>query len=162
MAPQQHIDRGMAERPGEQAKALWTVRILWAALLMGQLIFLGVIVVVWETNPSFQPSPDVVKILFPIVIGMLLVGVPIGYVWRGQVYKRYWQDNVVAPQGYVGGNLFLLALCEGISLFGLATTMLNGSLWPTVVPSVIAMAVQVVNWPNGQAMVPVDPVFDRQ
>ena len=140
-------------------KALMTTRLVWVALLMGQVMFLFVIVFLWSSSGAFQPSSDTAWILFLVAVVMLVLAVPVGYVCRQQIYKRNWVGDVITPQGYLTGNVVLLALCEGVSMLGLVATLLNGSLWPMLVPSVIAMTVQGINFPNGRAMNPAQPVF---
>jgi len=134
-------------------------RVIWAAMLMGQGMFLFVIVFLWSSGASFQPSPDTAWLLFLVTVVVLVSAVPVGYVCRQQIYKRNWVGNVITPQGYLTGNIVLLALCEGVSMLGLVATLLNGSFWPTLAPSVIAIGVQVINFPNGRAMHPPQPVF---
>lgn len=153
MAPQNTTHPLPADR------ALMTTRLIWAAMLMGQVIFLFVIVFLWSSSASFQPSPDTAWVLFLVTVAVLVSAVPVGYVCRQQIYKRNWVGDVITPQGYLTGNVVLLALCEGVSMLGLVATLLNGSLWPTLAPSVIAMAVQVINFPNGRAMNPAQPIL---
>jgi hypothetical protein len=142
------------------AASLRVIRVIWLALLMGQIGFMFAIVVVWHGSTGFQASPEQGRLIFLITVGMLLVSVPLGYFIRSQTYKRNWQGTQITPQGYFVGNLILLAMCESVSLTGLVATLLSGRLWPTILPSVAAMAVQVVNFPNGRAMRPAYPDFN--
>lgn len=155
MAPQHHPPTD----PTPANRALTTTRLIWAAMLIGQVMFLFVIVFLWSSNAAFGPSPDMAWLLFQAAVVTLIVAVPVGYVCRQQVYKRNWVGDAIKPQGYLTGNVVLLALCEGVSMLGLVATLLNGSLWPTLAPSVIAMAVQVINFPNGRAMQPAPATF---
>ena len=88
----------------------------------------------------------------------MVIVIPIGYILRTQIYKRGWRGPVITPGAYLTGNVVLLGICEGSSLFGLVVTFLNGSLWPTIIPSVIAMGVGAINFPNGLAMQPTGPL----
>lgn len=140
-------------------------RILWAAMLMGQLIFLGVVsLIISQPQPptSNPPDPAVWRIVFIVSVAMLLVLIPIGYFVRAQVYKRAWRDDVVAPGGYLAGNLILWACCEGIGFFGLVNTLMSRSFWPALVPTAVALAVMAINYPHGKPMQPAVPFPSMQ
>jgi len=139
-------------------QALQVVRVIWAALLMGQIGFLCAIVVLWNANVSLPTlSDDVLRLLLIVDFGLPIFVVPVGYFLRSQTYKKHWQGPAVTLRGYLMGNLVLLALCEAVAIFGLVVTLMMKTLWPAVIPSVLAMAVQIINFPNGQAMQPSDP-----
>ena len=135
------------------SRALIILRVVWAALLMGQLIFMGVIAALPSLEPDFQADPRIGQIVFFASLAMLISAVPVGYFVRGQIYKKHWRDDVVHPMGYVLGNFFLLALCEGVALIGLTAAMLGGHMGYAA-PGFIAMAVQVINFPHGRPMWP--------
>ena len=146
---------------------LITTRIIWGALLAGQIGFLFVILVIWsqEDAAAVEHSEDVAQIVGYVAIAMLVVLTPIGYFIRSQVYKANWQGDVVKPLGYARGNIILLAMLEGTAFFGLIGTLIERSFssLPFVV-AVIAMAIQVINFPNGRPMFEqreVDTTYDR-
>ena len=134
-------------------KALTTLRAIWAALLFGQISFMGFIAVNQASNPSAASDPQVGKIMFFVALAMLVTSVPIGYFIRSQVYKKNWHQDVITPSGYVTGNVILLSLCEAVALTGLAAAYISGVMW-YVGPSMVAMAVQVINFPHGGPMRP--------
>ncbi len=134
-------------------KALMTIRLIWAALLAGQIMFMVVIAVLQSINASPQADPQVAQVLFLVALAMLTTMIPVGYFIRNQVYKKNWQEDVVTPGGYVSGNILLLALCEGVALVGLVAVLIGGVIWYAV-PSLVAMAVQVINFPHGRPMWP--------
>ncbi len=145
----------MAEMTAE--RALRVLRLLWAAMLGTQLTGLVVFVAML---PGRSPNMGAGWTIFIGATVMLAVSVPAGYFARSQLYKRHWEGNRVTPRGYLTGNVVLLSLCESVGLLGLVGVLVSGSVWPCVVPAVIAMAVQVVNFPTGHAMGPTDGVFD--
>jgi hypothetical protein len=99
-------------------------------------------------------SDDAAKLFIYASWAMVIAAVPLGYFLRMQSYKRHWQGDVIAPQGYLVGNLLLWALCEGCSLVTIAFCLLVGSLWPAIAPSLVALSVQVLNYPDGRPMFP--------
>lgn len=140
--------------------ALRNLRIIWAALLGGQIVFLMVIAVLAAQGTAGTGAPgggggaaSVVVILGFVAAGLLVSGVIIGLFIRNQIYKANWQGDVVTPAGYFQGNLVFLALLEGVAMVGLVAALLAGTLMtPAIIPSVIAMGIQVINFPNGRPM----------
>jgi hypothetical protein len=148
MSPTQNSNPVTAKR------MLLTTRVMWFALLAGQLVWV-MFVAMLISNGMVAPVKDEVAAKFLIVSwAMVIVAVPLGYFLRMQTYKRHWQADVIAPQGYLVGNLFLWALCEGCSVVTIGFALLEGTLWPSLVPSLVALSVQVFNYPDGRAMFP--------
>jgi F0F1-type ATP synthase membrane subunit c/vacuolar-type H+-ATPase subunit K len=139
----------------QRIQVLRNARIMWAALLFGEIAF-GAIVAALISG-AFGDAPAADPDLAPIMTGVglltLVTVVPIAYFIRGQIYKRFWRDHAVAPQGYFTGNLLLWAMCEGVALFGLVVVLVTGS-WSPLLVAVVAMAVQIVNHPHGRPMLP--------
>ena len=134
---------------------LTTTRIVWAAMLVGQVVFLVIVLVILSRRSGgggSQASPDMTKILGYLVIAMLLGATAIGYFIRSQVYKANWQGDAVTPHGYARGNIILLAMLEGVAFFGLIVTIVHGSCGLAFAAAAIAMAIQVVNFPHGRPM----------
>ena len=141
----------MDNAPNSPRGSLVTLRIIWAALLLGQLIFLAI--VVWLIRqPGERPpvSPDLRRTLFILCAAWLVMAVPVGYFIRWKMYEKARRpDGAVAAGGYVTGNIILLALCEGVSLFAIVGILLTRELTPFIYITVIAVAVQAVNVPTG-------------
>ncbi len=140
--------------PTDPRKALLTLRILWASILIGLLVFLGVVLVV-KAEPSRDADlKSMHDLLFYINCGMLFVGLFVGYTLRNQFYKRHWEGEVVTPQGYTNGNLVLWAIAEGCGFFSLTIVLISGTMTPYIWPAVGAAASIVINFPNGRIMFP--------
>jgi hypothetical protein len=142
------MEPGKAQQP-TPAGTLLVTRIIWAALLMGQVIFL---VIVLTIGPGFaEPDPELMQILLYVLFAMLVTMVPIAYVVRGVIYNKGRRDGV-QPQAYATGNILFLAMCEGVGFAGLTFALLNRGGGPHLIVALIAMAVQVINFPTGRAM----------
>ena len=132
-------------------QSLRTVRIIWAALLMGQVVFL--VIVMWLIRqPAERPpvDPNVRRTLLIICAAWLATAVPIGYFIRLKAYEKgRGPDGAVAPGSYATGNIILLALCEGVSLFAIVGILLSRQVMPFIYPTVLAIAVQALNFPTG-------------
>jgi len=135
--------------------ALATLRIIWAALLVGELVFLGVIFFLLRgANPPAPGPADVTRMLFFASIVFLAGGVVVGFVLRSRLYNPRQADGSVAPGKYVTGNIIFLALCEGPAFFGLVVCMLSGHFLPAVAVPAVAMAIQLLNFPTGAPLEP--------
>jgi len=139
-------------------QALFTSRLIWFAMIMGQLVFMLVVVLAVWPGGSYEGS-EITMLMTYVNIAMLLTTVPVVFFVRNQIYKKNWQENRVTPQGYVTGNIVLFAGCEGVALFGIVVTMLHGSFGLPIVPAVIALGVLAFNFPNGRPMEGQDPAF---
>jgi hypothetical protein len=133
-------------------KILVRLRMVWVAMLFGQAVFLLVAALILEGDATYHTFPDVGEIIFPVSLAMLVTMVPLGYFLRSQTYKKNWVGRVVTPIGYFNGNLALFVMCEAVSMTGLVGVLLQRVFWPMVLPSVLVMAVQVINFPTGSAM----------
>jgi len=138
-------------------RALLTTRLLWLILLMGQGFLVFVIHFVWKNVAASDEPNSSAQILTSISIGTLLVVLPLAFAVRGHTYKKYWRGNAITPRGYLNGNLVFFILCEMVSLFALLNVMLQRTYWPYVIPAVIALLAQLINFPNGKAMEPAPP-----
>jgi hypothetical protein len=140
------------------ATALLTTRLFWALLLGAQVFFALFVYSVASGRTLPGTTPEVVRLLSLVTVAALLILVPLGYYVRGQTYKKHWRGHAIAPRGYISGNLPLLLMCAAVSVLGLVTMLVQrGWWWPTALTTAAAVAVQVVNFPNGRAMEPVPP-----
>ncbi len=135
----------------EPKSAMATARLLWTMLLLGQGALLAGASALVLMNMGGQ-QPDTGYMLSYIALFMCVTMIPAGYVLRAQTYKRHWVGPSVRPRGYLLGNVILWAICEGIALLGLVATVFSGVLLPTLIPTILALGVLVVNFPNGAAM----------
>jgi cytochrome bd-type quinol oxidase subunit 2 len=141
------------QQPQSPPQALRTIRVLWFALLLGEVLFLGVIVFLLSTGNAVTSMPaETIQLLFYINSAMLAAAVPLGHFLRRKRYEAARDGDVVTPQGYLSGNILLYAMCEGQALFSLVIVMMAGQYLPYVVPAIVAMTVQVLNWPTGAPM----------
>ncbi|MFI5381738.1 MAG: hypothetical protein ACHRHE_20770 [Tepidisphaerales bacterium] len=124
-------------------KALLTLRIIWAALLMGQLMFLGIILSGVLQQQFGQPRPVLTWTCFI----MAAVIIPVTYVIRTFMFQKAETPQGLPAGTYASGSIIFWAGCEGMSFFGLVVAMVNASLWPTIMVVVIAMGLQVLTFP---------------
>ncbi|HEY7088953.1 MAG TPA: hypothetical protein VH518_12740 [Tepidisphaeraceae bacterium] len=129
--------------------ALTTLRIIWAALLMGQIIFLLVILTMRSSGTSPRPVEGT-RMLAYIAIGMVVVMAPAAFVLRGVLYGPRDSRGYIAPQKYTAGNVIFFALLEGASFMGLVAFLLGDPLG--LLASAVAMAIQAVNFPTGSLL----------
>jgi F0F1-type ATP synthase membrane subunit c/vacuolar-type H+-ATPase subunit K len=136
-----------------RAGRLMTARIIWGAMLMGQIMFLAIIVlVIWaNARPEQRLDDDLRRILLYAGVGMLVSGVLVGYLLRSKIAAP-GSDGLIDGGRYFTGNILLWAMMEGASLFGLVMMMLDQKAWPFLGIVIVAMAVQAINFPTGNGM----------
>ena len=134
------------------------VRIVWFALLVGQLGF-GAVVYYQVRSGEAGDQSQLSGQMLAIASGILVGAVGLGYFARNQSYKKHWQGNCVSPPGFFQGNLILLALLEMSSFVTLVFVMMTGQLFPMILPAMASLAVQCANFPNGLPMQDTPPDF---
>ncbi|MBL4702229.1 hypothetical protein JYU15_01050 [bacterium AH-315-I18] len=141
-------------------KTLLNLRIIWSAMLIGQLVFT---MVVWFLNQSKQAVPfENIKSMYVIAVGFAMLSVMTGSFVRMQFYKKNWQNDCVTPRGYMTGHIISLACIEMACFFSLVVVMLHQTISTTMVLPVVLLIVFVLNFPNGKPMEPALPDFNRQ
>jgi hypothetical protein len=130
---------------------LAALRIIWAALLMGQVNFLGVIFFVLWPNQSArrQPDPMTMRMLLYVAGGMLVAAILGGYIIRSMMYGPRQSDGSIHPARYASGNIILWAMSEGVAFLALVSMMMDQKPWPFLGIALVAMANQVINFPTG-------------
>jgi len=139
-------------------QALLKSRIIWGALLLGEVIFLGVILFM-RGQEGFRTGPnEMTWLLVYIAFGLAIIMIPIGSLMRRIILRRP-AGQPAQPQAYLTATIVFNALCEATALFGLVATLLHHDLFPAIIPTAIAMYVQLRNWPRGYEMLSADPRF---
>ncbi len=136
------------------------LRIIWLALIVGQVIFGAVVLYQAQTGQAGDQS-QLTGQMFAIAIAVLIGAVGIGYFARNQSYKKHWHGNAVAPPGFFQGNLILLAALEGSSFCTLVFVMLTGQMFPMILPAVASLAIQFANFPSAIPMQDTPPDFSK-
>lgn len=129
---------------------LTSLRIIWAAMLAGQVMFLVIVLWLIGQSDASMTDPQVGQMIFVIALVTLVAGVPVAYLLRMRIYGGGQQpDGTVSPQAYTTGNIILLALCEGPSLLAVVGMLLARQVSPFILVTILAIAVQAVNFPTG-------------
>lgn len=141
-------------------KAILSARIIWGAMLMSQLIFMGVVLSLTGTH---EPMANEDVQLFYIIASMMAVGsIGAGLFVRMQIYKKHWENDCVTPAGYLSGTLIAMACIEGPSLFSMVVILLHGVIGINIVLPAILLGIFIVNFPNGRPMQSSVPDFARK
>lgn len=138
---------GLSSRSDDSVirKALVGQRIIWMAMIMGQLSFLFVIVfAVWPSG--FNGDPKLAQLVFPVAVGYSAIAICVGWLLRRLIFKRS-PDGTVQLRRFVTGNIILWSCCESAGLFGLVTMMLSKKLWPPVIIPAIALSAHILTLP---------------
>ena len=135
-------------------KQLLTLRIIWAALLFGQVMYFGIALFVGRTMP--EPDASTARILWYVTLAAMFLLIPLAYVVRLMVFLRGRKGTVVTPEAYATGNILFWAMCEGLAMLAITCWLLNRNQGPYLYVAMLAFAFQVVNYPTGKLMRPED------
>jgi hypothetical protein len=150
MTPLQNSSQG----PSDPDKALGIMRLIWGALLAGQLIF-GAIVVVLIGMDMFDPAePPLPWVLLITAAAVLVTAVPVALIVRRRIYNQGLEEETVKPQAYMTGNIVVWAAVESVTLLSLVGCIVSASLMPSIIPGVFAVALFLMLRPDGRAMRP--------
>lgn len=138
------------EQKKSPAAQMASVRLIWLMLLLGQLGFAVITVFVVWPGKQFVPNPQLAHQFNILALIMLVVLVPAGFVIRHRTYGDAQQG---IPAGkYLTGNIIFFSLCEAVSFAGLIGMLLSGQVGESVVVPAIAIAIQILNYPNGNTL----------
>jgi len=127
-------------------------RVIWFAMLVTPIVMTSVALAMRPGHAATaQPSMPIMSYVCMAQLATLL---PLGLFIRNQVYKANWRGDVVTPHGYMRGNLILMAMLEGTSMFAVVVIMMGEPVAIPLAVAFLAMAIHVVNFPNGKPMLP--------
>jgi hypothetical protein len=142
-------------------RTLAVLRVLWAMLLVGQLL-LGVVGYYFMVHSKGQPiSESLTWKLFGLNSALLVFNILLASFLRNQIYKRFWQGNIVAPSGYFIANVLMFGLLESVVILSVIIAILSKAFVPAIAPGVVALAVYLVNFPHGGPLFEATPVHDE-
>ena len=133
--------------------SLIPIRVIWAALIMGQLLFAGVI--------GFAPleihaqSAELQKTLQIVAISMLVVLVPLGMLMRLLIFRGGTDPatGAVSMGAYTTGTIVFLAMCEGVGFMGLLGLMLSSAKSkPHLMVALTVLLIQLASFPTGKPL----------
>jgi hypothetical protein len=130
--------------------SLATVRIIWLAMLLGQLGFLVVILALRRSNTPPSTAPEIGQLFFYINAAQLLAFIPAGFFIRSSIFQKNQSHGLIAPAQYLTGNIILWACCEGTALLGLVGILLAGQFIPGIFIPALAGLIQILTFPTGE------------
>ena len=131
------------------SQALMTARLIWAAMVFGVIAIGGILFSIMTPRPSGPDQSH--QLLFYVAVVVTVASIAVGYFLRHSIYQKHRTDHV-APQGFLVGNILLLAAAEGAAFLSLIIMFLAGTPSPFIAPAVIALIVMLMNFPTGSVM----------
>lgn len=133
-------------------QSLSVLRVIWVLFLINQLVVI-VVGLYFMGQVKGQPiSTNTAWRLTGLCGGLLVVFAMAGGFARNQIYKRFWQGNVVTPTGYFMANVLVFGLMDAVVIVSVAVMILARQPWPALVPGLLAFALYLVNFPHGKPM----------
>jgi hypothetical protein len=133
----------------EQTKLpIGLMRIIWAAIILGELAFAVVTMVIPWGNPSLFSNPAEGRLMTEIAVAMMIVVLPAAFLAR-RVIRGPGNAADMTVGRYLAGNIVFLVLCGGVAIFGIVAILIKGSVGEQVLVPALAVALQIVNYPTG-------------
>src|SRR5207237_600418 len=133
-----------------QRNPLLVIRIIWLAMMMGELIFLAVILLVILPHRGEAAQPNAILVYANVIL--LLTSVPITFIIRRSIFARSGVNGGIPAGPYLTGNIIFWAGCEGVCFFALVIAIITGALWPTILIAAIALSLQAITFPVGDRL----------
>ena len=127
-------------------KSLVTLRIIWAALLFGELLLMAVMFL--QVLPKQATIANPQPVFSWVSLGMLVTIVPAAFLLRTLFFSRARQSNPIKTGMIVTGSIIFWAGCEVVGYFAIVAMMLNGSAMPTILYAAVAMSCQLATFPR--------------
>src|SRR3954464_8828123 len=107
----------------QPSNPLLVVRIIWFAMMMGELLFLAVIlfVILPARGAAVQPN----RILVFANVVLLLTSVPTTFMIRRLIFARAAVNGEIPAGPYLTGNIVFWAGCEGVCFFALVIAIIT-------------------------------------
>ncbi|MHC4471546.1 MAG: hypothetical protein ACYTDY_18640 [Planctomycetota bacterium] len=133
----------------EFRKVLLQARIIWAALLMGPLVFFAIVVYLHRNGMLPEPAEDLGWLYVPLAWGMAAVMSITGMVMRSFMLRGSLRGDLPPPQRWLAAHIVVWAFCEGAALLGVTLCFITAELTPYAYAAALAWAVQVAFFPKG-------------
>ena len=121
-----------------------TLRIIWAAMLLGQLMYFVVTLLI---TAEADHQPGLVRVMVPAVF-LVLIAAAGASVALGMMPLPGAADRRANPAMYATRTIIRLALLEGPSLFGLTVFLLTRNT-AALAASAVAFMLMVLMFPKG-------------
>lgn len=148
-----------SQAPG-QLPMLAILRLTWGGMLIGKLLFAGIIITLVR-NRQFTPliNPRQARLGFYILLGLLCFCILVAYFLRSQIYKRHWQEHAITARGYFVANLVVWLTIEAFFFLAVIMMFLTGQLFPGFWPALGGLLAMLVTFPTGKPLQPHPPQF---
>jgi hypothetical protein len=134
--------------PANKNGPLVVLRIIWAALLLGQFAFAAIITFVLWPQGLVHTNAHEAQILAIFSTIFMFVMLPLAFVVRKIAYQPS-PDGKIAPGRYSTGNIIFYTICEAVAMVGLIAMMMHQGPSGVIFVPAVAVALQIVNYPSG-------------
>ena len=121
-------------------------RLIWGVLLMGQVIFGGVVVFLLSKG-GFEPKGGPIEVYGPLAWTVLCVTLLIAVLIRSRESRRELGGQVTPPTQWLTTRILIFALSEGPVLLALCLYLITGETQPFAVIAVIGFLFGLAMYP---------------
>jgi hypothetical protein len=131
---------------GAAMRQIWTLRFIWLALILSQIVGIAVIdSVAIPHRRGVIPNPNLIW----MNIAILVLTVPMTFGMRAQLFRRTEINGRVPAKVYFTTTILFWAACDMVSTFGMVTAVVNGTIYPSIIFVAIGVSLQSMTFPNG-------------
>lgn len=124
--------------------ALMMARVIWAALLMGQLVFAAVTWTMVNQSPPAEPADT--RVLFYVALACLALILPVAILLRFRLLGS--NTSPIPVPKYMTANTIFLAICEGQTFLLLAFALTSRQIMPFFPLAGLPLAVFLAGFPR--------------
>ncbi|QDU32419.1 hypothetical protein KS4_04510 [Poriferisphaera corsica] len=132
-------------------RVLIVMRLAYFALLSGQLGAAITLLALFRGRMP-NPQPELAPTITIALIVIFLVTTPLTFFIRMQTYKKHWKGDRISPQAYIFATLLVVTAQQAIFLVSVAAAFITQAYLVTLVPAMLALLVQLANYPTGKPL----------
>jgi hypothetical protein len=138
-------------------RQLFTLRIIWAALLLGPIMFILVVLLAIFPNRAPEAQSMDMSIFRIVSIAMIATMLPTAYIVRAVIYGKRDEYGTIPIARYSTANILFWAMSEGAAFFPIVCMLLDGKPLPFLALAFIPLVNNLINFPTGGRVTPVGP-----
>jgi hypothetical protein len=130
-------------------RSLAVLRIIWCAIIGGQIVFLSLILSGKIQSPQpANPIPfgPLIAWAMLIVFGLFTFG------FRSVIFRKFQINGQIPVRVYSTGSIIFWAGCEGVSFAAMVFGFVSGSVHPYLPIVFVALALQALTYPLGSQL----------
>lgn len=156
-----HQPAGPTSHAASRAQTLLTMRMILGGMIMGQLVFAGIMALAMGVRftMSGQPvpgapgiAPGTIRILLMACTLLAIAAIPAAFLLRRSLRTRIPNDATAGEraQRMMSGLMMSGAIMESFGIFGLVICLLTHNFWPAAIFPIVSITGLLLMMPRGE------------